>query len=108
MRFSEPSIEAALRSLAAEGVGRAVGIVLSPQWSPLIMGGYDRAVAAARESIGPDAPEVVMAREWHDQFDAWAASYVSPYDDLIHATAVRNSTRMTAQAAAHQRATPRA
>ena len=30
------------------------------------------------------------SREWHDQFDAWAASYVSPYDDLIHATAVRN------------------
>jgi ferrochelatase len=67
MRFSEPSIEAALRSLAAEGVGRTVGIVLSPQWSPLIMGGYDRAVEAAREKIGSDAPEVVMAREWHDE-----------------------------------------
>jgi predicted TIM-barrel fold metal-dependent hydrolase len=26
----------------------------------------------------------------HDQFDAWAASYVSPYDDLVTATAKRN------------------
>ena len=63
MRFSEPSIEAALGSLTAEGVGNAVGIVLSPQWSPLIMGGYIRAVAAAREAIGPASPEIVMAEE---------------------------------------------
>lgn len=26
----------------------------------------------------------------HDQFDAWAESYVSPYDDLMNATAKRN------------------
>jgi ferrochelatase len=66
MRFSEPSIAAALRDLADEGVRRAVGIVLSPQWSPLIMGGYGRAVETARETM-PGAPEVVMAREWHRQ-----------------------------------------
>jgi predicted TIM-barrel fold metal-dependent hydrolase len=27
---------------------------------------------------------------WHDRFDAWADSYVSPYDDLMTATAKRN------------------
>jgi protoporphyrin/coproporphyrin ferrochelatase len=67
MRFSEPSIDAALRSLADEGVRRTVGIVLSPQWSPLIMGGYVRAVAAARDAIGSGAPDVLMAQEWHLQ-----------------------------------------
>jgi len=67
MRFSEPSVEAALRSLADEGVERAVGIVLSPQWSPLIMGGYGRAVDAARAGIGATAPSVAMAEEWHLQ-----------------------------------------
>ena len=67
MRFSEPSIEAAMRSLGDAGVTRAVGIVLSPQWSPLIMGGYVRAVAAARDAIGPTAPGVTMAEEWHLQ-----------------------------------------
>ena len=67
MRFSEPSIEAALRALAEDGVERAVGIVLSPQWSPLIMGGYVRAAAAAREALGPGAPAVDVAEAWHLQ-----------------------------------------
>ena len=48
MRFSEPSIATALAELAAEGVGDVVGIILSPQYSPLLMGGYARDVAAAR------------------------------------------------------------
>jgi ferrochelatase len=65
MRFSEPSIEASLRRLAADGVREVVGIVLSPQWSPLLMGGYARSVAAAREAIGPTAPDVVMREAWH-------------------------------------------
>ncbi len=67
MRFSEPSIERALRSLGAQGVRRVVGIVLSPQWSPMIMGGYPRAVEAARAAIGPNAPEVTMAGAWHNE-----------------------------------------
>jgi ferrochelatase len=67
MRFSEPSVETALRDLTDEGVDRVVGIVLSPQWSPLIMGGYVRAVEAARAEIGPGAPRVTMAEEWHLQ-----------------------------------------
>ena len=67
MRFSEPTVESAVGALAAEGVQRAVGIVLSPQWSPLIMGGYVRAVAAACEAVGPDAPDVRIAPQWHLQ-----------------------------------------
>jgi len=31
-----------------------------------------------------------LEKEWHDEFDAWAASYSSPYDDLVDATASRN------------------
>jgi len=27
---------------------------------------------------------------WHDEFDAWAATYSSPYDDLVNDTADRN------------------
>jgi ferrochelatase len=84
MRFSEPSIEAALRDLAGEGVRRAVGIVLSPQWSPLIMGGYGRAVEAAREAIGPTAPDVVMAEEWHRQ-----PAFITALADRIRANLAR-------------------
>ena len=33
-----------------------------------------------------------LASRWHDEFDAWADNYISPFDDLVHATAVRNWT----------------
>ncbi len=70
MRFSEPTIEGALRGLASRDVTRVAAIILSPQYSPLIMGGYGRAVDAARAAIaaeegGREAPEVVMAGAWH-------------------------------------------
>jgi ferrochelatase len=64
MRFSEPSIEAGLRELASADVRRVAAIILSPQYSPLLMGGYARAVASAREAIGEDAPAVEMAGPW--------------------------------------------
>src|SRR5947207_7107103 len=52
MRFSEPSIAAAAHDLVARGVTYLVGIVLSPQWSPLLMGGYIRTLAAAVAELG--------------------------------------------------------
>lgn len=67
MRFSEPSIEDGLRSLAARGVEGVVGIVLSPQFSPLLMGGYEHALDAARTVIGDRAPGVVVAGAWHEE-----------------------------------------
>jgi ferrochelatase len=65
MRFSEPSVETALRHLQRLGVKRAAGIVLSPQYSPLLMGGYERALDAARGAIGAGAPEIEMAGAWY-------------------------------------------
>ena len=67
MRFSEPSIAAMLAELAAAGVDEVVAITLSPQWSPLIMGGYGRAIEAARADLGPAAPTVVLAGDWYRQ-----------------------------------------
>jgi ferrochelatase len=67
MRFSEPTILDGLLALADAGVGRVAGIILSPQYSPLIMGGYGRAIDAARAAIGSDAPEVRIAGAWHTQ-----------------------------------------
>jgi protoporphyrin/coproporphyrin ferrochelatase len=64
MLHSEPRIDEAVTRLAAAGVRRLVGIVLSPQWSPVIMGGYRRALDAAAWRLGPDA-EVVLAGPWH-------------------------------------------
>ncbi|MEA2682880.1 MAG: protoporphyrin/coproporphyrin ferrochelatase [Chloroflexota bacterium] len=65
MLHSEPRIEAAVRRLAAARVSRLVGVVLSPQWSPIIMGGYTRAFDAAAGSHLPGVPHRV-AGPWHD------------------------------------------
>jgi ferrochelatase len=67
MRFSEPSIETSVRALGASGARRVAAIVLSPQYSPLLMGGYARAIEAARAAIGPGAPEVRIAGAWHEE-----------------------------------------
>jgi ferrochelatase len=67
MRFSEPSIQAGLSALAEAGVTDVTAIVLSPQYSPLLMSGYATAIDEALTRIGPGAPRVVVADAWHDQ-----------------------------------------
>jgi protoporphyrin/coproporphyrin ferrochelatase len=64
MLHSKPTIDEAVTRLAVAGSRRLIGIVLSPQWSPVIMGGYRRALDAAAWRLGPDA-EVVLAGPWH-------------------------------------------
>jgi protoporphyrin/coproporphyrin ferrochelatase len=65
MLHSEPRIGAAMERLAAAGVKRVVGIVLSPQWSPIIMGGYIRAIDSARQHLG-DPALVTVAKPWNE------------------------------------------
>ena len=67
MRFSEPSIETGLRALVAAGAREVAAIVLSPQYSPLLMGGYARAIQAAQSSLGNAAPVVEVAGEWWEE-----------------------------------------
>lgn len=65
MRFSEPSIATVMTELADRGVERAAAIVLSPQYSPLLMGGYGRALEAASAALGAGAPAVTVAGAWY-------------------------------------------
>jgi ferrochelatase len=65
MRFSEPSIAAEIARLHALGCDPIAAIVMSPQHSELLMGGYRRALDAALAAIGPTAPEVILAPAWH-------------------------------------------
>ena len=67
MRFSEPSIVDGLRDLVTRGVGHVVAIVLSPQYSPLLMSGYAKAIEEARAELGDRAPRVDVAGAWHDE-----------------------------------------
>jgi protoporphyrin/coproporphyrin ferrochelatase len=65
MRFSEPSVAAGLRELADLGCDRVTAIVMSPQYSELLMAGYRRAVDAAVEELGSAAPSVHLAPAWY-------------------------------------------
>lgn len=67
MRFSEPTIVDAVRDVVAEGAREVVGIVMSPQYSPLLMGGYERAVEAACAETGWPLSRVRIAAAWHDE-----------------------------------------
>ncbi|MDP8904717.1 MAG: ferrochelatase [Chloroflexota bacterium] len=85
MRFSGPSIADALSELAAAGVRDVLGIVMSPQFSPLLMGGYGRALEEARRGLGPGAPGVLVAGAWHTQpafLDALAGRIVESISKL--------------------------
>jgi protoporphyrin/coproporphyrin ferrochelatase len=64
MLHSRPWIDEAVARLADAGVRRVVGIVLAPQFSALIMGGYGRALDAAAARLAPDAL-VTVAGPWH-------------------------------------------
>jgi ferrochelatase len=67
MRFSEPSIVAGLKALADAGVSKVAAIILSPQYSPLLMSGYARAIDEARATHGEPTPKVSVAGAWHEE-----------------------------------------
>jgi ferrochelatase len=73
MRFSEPSIERGLESLAGRDVGQVAAITLSPQHSSLLMGGYATAIEQARAALDGRAPEVKVAEAWHTEASFVAA-----------------------------------
>ena len=67
MRFSEPSVVAGLKALAEAGASKVAAVILSPQYSPLLMSGYARAIDAARTTLGDGAPDVCVAGGWHEE-----------------------------------------
>jgi ferrochelatase len=65
MLHSEPRIDGAVERLAAAGVERVVGVVMSPQYSSIIMGRYNGALEAAAGPLGPNG-HVTVTGAWHD------------------------------------------
>ncbi|MSQ34523.1 MAG: ferrochelatase [Dehalococcoidia bacterium] len=66
MRYSEPGIADGLCSLADWGATRIAAIIMSPQYSPYFMGGYQRAVDAARPRL-PAGVSVALSGSWHTE-----------------------------------------
>lgn len=67
MRFSEPSIAAGLSALVEAGVTTVAAIILSPQFSPLLMSGYADAIEEARATSGDGTPDIHVAGAWHEE-----------------------------------------
>ena len=66
MLHSEPRISAAIEELVATGVEHILAIALAPQFSPIILAGYQRALDAA--IIGRNRPiDIHLAGAWHDR-----------------------------------------
>jgi protoporphyrin/coproporphyrin ferrochelatase len=63
MRHAPPLIGDALARLARHGPERVAAVILSPQYSPIILGGYHRAVEAARERL--PGVDVRVPGAWH-------------------------------------------
>jgi protoporphyrin/coproporphyrin ferrochelatase len=88
MRFSDPSIADGVRDLVAHGAERIVGICMSPQWSPLLMGGYGQALRAAADGAGVSS---AIAPAWYREslfVGAIAERLREALADADHATAV--------------------
>ena len=67
MRFSDPSVLDGLSALARSGIARVAAIILSPQYSTMLMNGYATSIDDALTALGDAAPEVVLAGAWNDQ-----------------------------------------
>jgi protoporphyrin/coproporphyrin ferrochelatase len=65
MRFSSPTVLDGLSTLADAGCETVTAIIMSPQYSALLMGGYERALDEARASLGGRAPAVNLAPAWY-------------------------------------------
>jgi len=66
MRNWHPFLHETLAEMKDRGRRRAVGIILSSLQTEASWARYVDDVAAAREKVGPDAPEVVFASPWAD------------------------------------------
>jgi len=66
MRFFPPFVPEGIKALADKGVDRVVGIIMSPQYSPILMGGYLKAVDEALKNLERPLP-MTVAGSWNEQ-----------------------------------------
>lgn len=72
MRFAAPTVREGVDRLALDS-DEIVGIIMSPQYSPIIMGGYVRALEEAIAAQGRPNLRARVAGDWHLQPDFIAA-----------------------------------
>lgn len=65
MRFFEPYVPEAVRAMAEANVSRAVALIMSPQYSPILMDGYWEDLERGLEQH-TNPPEIVRVGSWWD------------------------------------------
>jgi protoporphyrin/coproporphyrin ferrochelatase len=80
MLHSDPALGDALDTLAGEGIRCIVVVVLAPQYSPIILAGYEGAVAAWRG--GHPEVDVRIAGAWH-LIPEWIAALAERVEDTL-------------------------
>ena len=75
---SAPSVADAHAAVCSEGVTRILAIVLAPQYSSLILTGYEKTLATLE-----DGPPLRTARAWHD-LEAWVGSLCERVSEALH------------------------
>jgi protoporphyrin/coproporphyrin ferrochelatase len=81
MLHSAPWIVDSLRGLVDDGATRVVAIVLAPQYSPLILTGYERVLSAAAADVAPTTP-LRTAGAWHTTA-SWVSSLSARVDEAL-------------------------
>jgi len=66
MRFSPPFIADIVPEVAS-GAATLVGLIMSPQYSPIIMSGYVRTLESAVEQLHQPGLQLKIATDWHMQ-----------------------------------------
>lgn len=66
MRFAPPFIADLVPEIAA-GAQRLIGVIMSPQYSPIIMSGYTRTLEDAVQQLHRDDLKLQIAGDWHLQ-----------------------------------------
>jgi ferrochelatase len=63
MHYWKPTIEEAVEQMAEDGIEEAVGLIMSPQYSSVLMKGYEQDLDNALESV-TGSPDVELIKEW--------------------------------------------
>lgn len=95
MRFSAPTILDGLLELRDLGCDRVSAIVMSPQYSELLMSGYRRAIDEAGTQLGASAPRISLAPAWHRE-PAFLAAVAARIRESMRALPESSAVMLTA------------